>query len=287
MKTPYILKALFQLLGYGKSMINEMPLISVIVPVYNVRRYLIRCVDSILKQTYSNLEIILIDDGSTDDSGKLCDKLSAKDTRIVVLHQHNKGLSGARNSGINIAKGTYFAFVDSDDFILPTMIESLYNALTKNNSDISICSIQRVDENGAKISSPSLLPDANLTKDEVFRNIIFKKNGWIYIPAWNKLYRSSLFKNLRYPEKKLYEDGFIINDLIYQSSKITTISQQAYCYTLRAAGIMNDSNIIKKLDGLESRYLQYQFYKTHGYFDCLPKIKKISRTRAVSNQPCC
>ncbi len=252
------------------------PLISVIVPVYNVQSFLARCIRSILEQTYPHLEIILVDDGSSDRSGEICDRFATIDARIIVLHQQNMGLSGARNSGIEIAKGNYLVFIDSDDFILPTMIESLYNSLIRNNADISICSIQRVDENGIEIPSPSPFLDATLTKDEVLRNIINQKDGWTYIPAWNKLYRSFLFDNLRYPEKKLYEDGFIINELIYRSSRIATISQKAYCYTLRNTSIMNDSNIIRRLDGLESRYLQYQFYKTHKYLDCLPKIRQMA-----------
>lgn len=276
-KIPCTPKALLRLLGYDLTMMTNMPLISVIVPIYNVYPFLIRCVNSILEQTYRNLEVILVDDGSSDGSSGICDKFSKIDSRVVAIHQENKGLSGARNRGIDLAKGDYFAFIDSDDFIEPKMIEALYRAMINSGSDMSICSIQRVDETGSNIPSPSPLENAILTKDEVFRNIIYQKNGWVYIPAWNKLYSRFLFDNLRYPERKLYEDGFLINDLVNLSSKIATTSEKMYCYTSRNSGIMNNSNVIKRLDGLESRYLQYQFYKRHGYLDCLSQIRLLAK----------
>ncbi len=126
-----------------------MDLISAIVPVYNVEKYLYRCVDSILKQTYENFELILIDDGSPDNCSQMCDELSEKDSRIKVIHQENQGLSAARNSGIKIAKGNYLTFIDSDDWISNTMFEDLINLIKEKNADISICNFI-VTEGNAK-----------------------------------------------------------------------------------------------------------------------------------------
>ena len=131
-------------------------LISVIVPVYNIEAYLRKCIDSILAQTYTNLEIILVDDGSTDNSGEICNEYAAKDARIRVIHKGNGGLSSARNTGIDIATGKYIGFVDSDDYLAPDMYEKLLGAIVNNHADISVCNVHHVDENEELISSTFL-----------------------------------------------------------------------------------------------------------------------------------
>ena len=148
-------------------------MISVIVPVYNVEKYLRQCLDSVLAQTYRELEIILVDDGSTDGSGAICDEYATRDSRIKVVHQQNGGLSSARNAGLDLATGEYVAFVDSDDYIHETMLELLYQALVENNADTVICNFERVDEKGDVISVRSLQPLANgvVSMEEALENL--------------------------------------------------------------------------------------------------------------------
>lgn len=253
------------------------PLISIIVPVYNVEKFLTRCFESIRTQTYENVEILLIDDGSTDKSGVICDSLAQNDPRVSVIHQNNMGLSEARNTGLNIAKGEFISFIDSDDFIDPTMLETLLELLLQTDTGISMCSIQRVNEAGLVLEkNPTPFLDEVLTSEEMLHQILFADQGWTFIPAWNKLYRRSLFDNLRYPKGKLYEDGFVIHDLTAKAQSISTTSRKLYFYTTRSQSIMKSSNLINRLDGLESRYLQYHFYKDHGLNDCLDRIKELA-----------
>ena len=179
-------------------------LISVIVPIYKVEKYLEKCILNIVNQTYSNLEIILVDDGSPDNSGKICDEYARKDSRIKVVHKLNGGLSDARNAGIEIATGKYIAFVDSDDYIEEKMISKLYDLLKANDADVSACNICKfyedkeieLDENEEIVKSYPPEQAILLTiLDDSFGNY-----------AWNKLYRSELFSDVRFPFKRRYED---------------------------------------------------------------------------------
>ena len=165
-----------------------MDLISAIVPVYNVEKYLYRCVDSILKQTYENFELILIDDGSPDNCSQMCDELSEKDSRIKVIHQENQGLSAARNSGIKIAKGNYLTFIDSDDWISNTMFEDLINLIKEKNADISICNFIVTDGNA--IYKKNTKAEEKLYSKDEFMKIILRVNSNRCIHyAWGKLYK--------------------------------------------------------------------------------------------------
>lgn len=165
-------------------------LISVIVPVYNVSKYLNQCIESIINQTYTNLEIILIDDGSNDESEKICDEYKNKDDRIIVIHQENGGLSAARNAGLDICKGKYISFVDSDDYPEPNFIDCLYSSLIENNVKVSMCDINHVDENSQTIETEKW--DST---DIVSGREIFKRNkGFIHSVVWNKLYSADIWK---------------------------------------------------------------------------------------------
>ena len=183
-------------------------LVSIIVPIYNVEKYLIKCIESILNQTYKNLEIILVDDGSTDSCNKICDRYKKIDKRVVVIHKKNGGLSSARNIGIKKAKGKLISFVDSDDYIKPNMIEELKNNMYFYNSDISVCDYYYIIDGKRQIS------DNNNLK----RNCITKyKNKFIYKPnsaVWNKLYKKNLFEQIKFPEGKIYEDDYILYELL-------------------------------------------------------------------------
>ena len=175
-------------------------LVSVIVPVYKVEFFLRRCVESILKQTYQNMEIILVDDGSPDRCPQICDSFCRKDTRIRVIHKKNGGLSDARNVGIEAAKGEYLCFVDSDDYIQSTMLEHLVKAVDSAGVNLAITNLKTVDEHGNRVFRVEQSPimDGIFPAEELLPKL-YQEMGWYYIVAWNKLYHRSLFEKLRFP----------------------------------------------------------------------------------------
>lgn len=225
-------------------------LITVIVPVYNVEKYLSKCLESICKQTYSNLEILVVNDGSTDKSGEICEHYSTNDTRIKVIHRENGGLSAARNTALNCMTGNYVLFVDSDDYIEYNAIEVLYNTLKENNSDISICAYDYVDEEGVvlntkKNSNELFVMDTN----ESLYHLLDNKR--ITSSAWGKLYKSSLFSDIRFPEGRIYEDIPTTYKTFLLSEKIVYTSARLYKYLYRASSISKQSFSIRKMDALE------------------------------------
>ena len=196
--------------------------ISIIIPVYNVKEYVSEAIESVINQTYKNLEIIIIDDGSNDGSENICDEYKKKDKRIKLVHQKNKGLSAARNKGLDIMKGKYVAFLDSDDAYHPEMIEKLYNTIIKNQADCALCnytvqksnrnlSINNIDRYNKKINIETGL---YYTKNAL-KNLISEK---INIAVWNKLYKSNLFDNIKFPEGHVHEDR-ITNMLVFEKIK--------------------------------------------------------------------
>lgn len=217
-------------------------LISIIVPVYNVSKYLSRCLDSIIGQTYKNLEIIVIDDGSSDGSAAICDEYSYLDTRIVTIHQNNSGLSAARNKGIELAKGEFFIFVDSDDWVHPRMVELLVNNVIENNCKIAICENKRVkdfcefnlDSNEIEV----------LDKDEA----ILRMLGGEWISAWAKIYHRSLFDNVRFPLGRINEDYAILIYLFEQCEKLVYNRAVLYYYFYRENSISNSSLGAREFD---------------------------------------
>lgn len=226
-------------------------LISIIVPVYMVEEFLPKCIDSIINQTYKNIEIILVDDGSEDNCPILCDEYAAKDERIIVIHQENVGLSGARNKGLEIAKGEYVCFVDSDDYIDEEFIESLYDAIKKTNSDISMCFYYDVYKEVEKKYFP---PSKRII---VFNNIkIMKKMTKVqYIVTWNKMYKTSLFNDVRFPLGKIHEDVFTTYKLMFNSKRICVLKKQLYGYRFNEKGIAHaDYNLrhLQELEGIQS-----------------------------------
>jgi len=183
------------------------PLISIIIPIYKVEDYIRCCIDSILSQTYKNLEIILVDDGSPDNCGSVCEEYSLKDKRIKVIYKKNGGLSSARNAGLDIASGEYIGFVDSDDWIENDMYESLYNAIIFHKADISVCG--RYIASGNKITTISDSEKAEVfTRCEALSELVLDEYSGMKNFAWDKLYKKELFDNVRYPEGKCYEDIF-------------------------------------------------------------------------------
>lgn len=210
------------------------PLISVIVPVYKVEKYLRKCIDSIINQTYSNLEIILVDDGSPDDCGKICDEYANNDNRIRVIHKENGGLSDARNKGIELATGKFIAFVDSDDYVSVDYIEYMYNMIRETNSKLAICKVKVVWKNDSSFRDNS--DDVRvLTTEEAFKNLLFQHG--IEVAAYGKLYERKVFDDIKFPKGKVYEDTAIMYKIINKYDKVAFGNKECYFYIARVGSI--------------------------------------------------
>lgn len=244
-------------------------LISVVVPIYNVEKYLKKCIDSIVHQTYKNLEIILCDDGSTDSCPQICDKYADMDLRIKVIHKTNGGLSDARNVGIESATGKYILFIDSDDFINENMIFYLYDALIKNQADMACCQRQEVDECGKKLKSNKKYNTFIVNENEECMRE-FLNNPQMDTVAWGKLYMRSMFKNIRYPVGKYHEDVFTTYKLIAQCKKIFVGEEKYYYYRIRTDSIMTSTFNRKHMDSIKGNeeraiFIQENYPKLQKY----------------------
>ncbi|NQN78027.1 glycosyltransferase [Streptococcus suis] len=245
-------------------------LVSVIVPVYNVEKYLSQCLDSIIHQTYKNLEIILVNDGSTDGSGKICDDYAAKDGRIKVIHQENGGLSDARNKGLDLMTGQFVTFVDSDDYLENNCIHTLYTYACTCKTDISIGKFVEFEENTSQFLFHNHLNNGNkiefLTGDQCLERH-HKYFLAIFVTAWAKLYRTSLFndsnpcKSIRYPLGVLHEDQYTTHKLFFKSNKIVFVNDYLYVYRVRENSITNtllsDKRIMDNIRGLEEKIIDF------------------------------
>ena len=233
----------------------EKDLISVIIPVYKVEKYLEKCIESIIKQTYTNLQIILVDDGSPDNCGKICDEYAKKDSRIEVIHKANGGLSDARNVGINRANGRYIGFVDSDDYIKEDMYEKLINLIKEYNADVSICNLYDVIDGKEYVRNK----DNGIheySRIDILKEILLDKNIQSY--AWNKLYKKELFDEIKYPIGKKYEDIGTTFYLFEKCNKIVVTSEPEYYYLKRADSLVNnvtESTILDYTEIIIQRYL--------------------------------
>lgn len=246
------------------------PTISVIVPVYNVEEYLNICVESILSQTYKNLEIILVDDGSTDNSGKICDKLMINDKRIKVIHKNNGGLASARNAGLDICTGNYIGFVDSDDWIEKDMYEKLLNQGLKSNSDIICCG--RILWFGERYKKELYTLDKPMiwnAKEAIGRLLIWDA---VDSSACDKLFNKSLFLNHRFPEGRLHEDIFVMYKIFYEANSISHIGVPKYNYRQRIGGITRNKYTSKKLDMLDA-IDQIDLFIRNTYPDYIERLK--------------
>lgn len=222
------------------------PLISVIVPVYNVSNYLEKCINSIFNQTYANYELILIDDGSTDGSGELCDDLSSEDPRVVCIHKNNGGLSSARNAGLNICKGDYITFVDSDDMISPNALTIMVDCALKTRSDIVATSkFISFYENDLFPVPSTIQRERSLDAETALQEIICRDTRW---EAWGHLFQASLWGTKRFPEGKLYEDLATIPYILASAEKTTILDCPIYYYRQRPGSIMRQSESRVSLD---------------------------------------
>lgn len=214
-------------------------LISVVVPVYNVEKYIEKCIKSIIAQTYKNLEIIVVNDGTKDNSIGVIKKYIDQDNRIKVINQENAGLSEARNTGIKNACGKYIVFVDSDDYIDESMIEKMYRRLKKDNSQLVVCNILRVDDEYNELGfRENYYGEKEIfNNDEAIRALLLNKiNGY----AWNKLYDINLFKDIRYIKGRLFEDIFTTFDVVLKAEKVSMLKDKLYCYVRRGNSITQD-----------------------------------------------
>lgn len=216
------------------------PLISVIIPVYNVEKYLHRCLGSVIAQTYQNLEIICVDDGSTDCSGEICEQYALKDHRVKVFHQENQGVSAARNKGLDIATGEYIAFIDSDDYIQNDMFEQLYRELLKSGASYVICGYNVVDPNGVILDIHSVDKKTECSGERGLRQHYYHSNGKEnFVTVWGKLFSKKIFENLRFKEKICYEDIHLMPYLMLQAKSVLLIPYVGYNYVQNCNSIMN------------------------------------------------
>ena len=236
--------------------------ISVIVPVYKVEPYLDKCVSSIVNQTYTNLEIILVDDGSPDNCPAMCDAWAERDRRIRVIHKPNGGLSDARNVGMTVATGELMAFVDSDDYLAPDMYEHLYRRLAEDNSDIAVCGVQMVWED--KTPSRTLTREGScvLNQEEAMRAII--EESWLKQPVWYKLYKTALVRDILFPKGKYHEDVFWSYQAVGRAQRVSVSDHIGYYYLQRGGSIMGEGYSLKRLDAVEAKvqrcaYIQERF----------------------------
>lgn len=227
---------------------SEKPLVSVVVPVYNVEAYLDRCVESLVNQTLENIEIVLVDDGSTDGSPALCDAWAEKDARIRVVHKENGGLSDARNVGVDFARAEWVGFVDSDDHVSPEMYEVLYHNLQETHADMSICGIYDVYAN--RIEEPNRADYEVLTSEEAIKLCLHGKD--ISVTAVNRLYPASVFDYVRFPKGKTTEDGFTAIDFLSHANKIVVDYRPQYYYEHRVGTLSTHPYDIRSCDVIDA-----------------------------------
>lgn len=238
------------------------PLVSVIVPIYMVEKYLDRCVTSLVNQTYKNLEIILVDDGSLDSCPKICDQWAGKDDRIQVIHKENGGLSDARNAGIEKAKGEYIALVDSDDFVSKDFIETLLTTALETGSDIVQCRYEYVSGDCMTKDKEEVENTEIFTGREMIAGFAWK-DGAYNVVAWNKLYKRELFCQISYPKGRIHEDEATSYRLFYQADKVAFVYRYLYGYFTGGSSITRDSFSKKRLDWEWAVYERIRFLEEH------------------------
>jgi len=243
-------------------MIDNKDLISVVVPIFKVEKYLGRCIDSIICQTYKNFELILVDDGSPDTCPQICDEYGANYPNIQVIHQENAGLSAARNAGIDIAKGKYITFIDSDDFVKEDFLEILINNMLYYDVQISMCSFTRVyNVLESDISNSNADVKIKILNDENAMEMIL--DNQVKCTAWAKLYYTSLFDGLRYPVGKLMEDMFL-TPMLFQKAKFIAVSdQQLYYYNQESNSIIRSKFNYRKIDLIDASRFWREFSKEY------------------------
>ena len=238
--------------------------ISVIIPVYKVEKYLSKCVDSVLNQTYTNIEVILVDDGSPDSCPEICDNYKGRDRRIKVIHKQNGGLSDARNAALEIAEGDYISFVDSDDWVDDNLLKVLHDALTRTNADMSISNMVSVTETGMQ----------SAMRNNVDHEVVLEGSQiWSTLNqpcAPTKLYNAAIWKDLRFPVGRLYEDAFIYHHILEKVTRLVQTDKTNYYYLLRQGSIMHtayDVRFTDIIDAVEDRISTLEKYGQDEYVE--------------------
>lgn len=230
-------------------------LVSVIIPVYNVEQYLNKCIKSIMNQTYQNWELILVDDGSMDNSSVICDDWAEKDKRIQVIHKSNGGLSDARNTGFNVSKGEYISFIDSDDWVEPDFIETLALHLDQG-ADIADCATRLCDEQDNTLFVRGFSQEKVLDTQQAMISLI--KESGMYQTVWNKLYKRDVIVNIYFPRGKYNEDDFWTWKVFRNAKNVSVSPKPLYNYLQRKGSIMGNSYSLRRLDELEARFEMLQ-----------------------------
>lgn len=258
------------------------PLISIIVPVYNVEPYLRRCLDSIQEQTYPNLEIILVVSDSSDDSVRICEEYGIEDSRIILIRSEPKGLSDARNKGIDAAHGEFLSFIDSDDYIHPDFISTLYDVCANHDCDVAQGGCMQVQENDIEIH-PDDPKDIHVYsgREMCFNLCKGIPDATVSIVTWSKLYRRELFAALRFPVGKIHEDEATTHQVFYSAENVGVTTQILYFYRQVSTGIMGSDFSLKRLDGLEFMDERVHFFEAHGEHE-LQALARSRYARAIS-----
>lgn len=253
---------------------DKKPLISVIVPVYKVENYLCACVDSIIAQTYDNLEIILVDDGSPDNCPAICDEYAEKDSRIKVIHKENGGLSDARNAGLSVMTGEYLMFVDSDDCLTENSVEVLYDIIDMNDCLLAIGSHQRFFSDTETLTTPNVVCVNVLTQKEAIRDMFL--NG---CASWGRLYHVSIHKDILFPIEEINEDEAIVLQILDKCDKVLMTNQIVYRYRCRPDSITTSSfsrmtvhwyyHCVTNLDWVKSHYPELEKYALDRLGNCI------------------
>ena len=249
-----------------------MPLISVIVPVYKVEPYLSRCIDSILAQTFTDFELILIDDGSPDNCGKICDEYAQKDNRIQVIHKENGGLSSARNAGIDWvfanSNSQWLTFIDSDDWIHPKYLERLLSGANSTNTDICVCEYTETSDFSA-FETLNNVNTQKLTPEEFFVN-----HHVTSVIACCKLYKKRCFESIRYPLGKLHEDEYTTYKILFEKKYISYMKEPLYFYYTNPDSIVRSEWSPKRLDAITAYEEQIAYFRKNGYKKALVKVER-------------
>ena len=238
-----------------------MDLISVIVPIYNVEPYLNRCIESIVNQTYKNLEIILVDDGSPDNCPAMCDRWAKRDSRIKVIHKQNGGLSDARNAGLASATGNLISFIDSDDWIEPDFFSSLFNAMEAVGAEAAECSTAYTAEDGKVLQVRSAASPSTLGRIDALRRLVLEDG--VYQTVWNKLYQRRIIEGIPFAVGKCNEDDFWTYQVLDRIQNLATVETPLYHYLQRDTSIIGVGYNIRRLDGLEARFRRMQYLQKY------------------------
>lgn len=255
---------------------QKLPLISIIVPVYQVKDYISECVESLLAQTYTNLEILLVDDGSTDGSGEICDRYAERDSRVRVVHQEKQGPSVARNVGLDSAKGEYVAFVDSDDVVLPDFIEVLYRLVKEYQADIAACNyvrchtdeLERLRNAAEKGENPQVIC---MSSEQMLRQWHGKYKKWETV-AWNKLYRKNIFggeqaETIRFPIGRKLEDVLASHLIVANAERVALTMRGLYLYRIRPGSRAGQSRTVELMnENLRAQRERMAFLRRSGIF---------------------